>query len=47
LTAHARVVLDADFLSAFLKIEQLPLAREFFGVEDFLFSFPDPHRLYL
>ncbi|HSS76091.1 MAG TPA: hypothetical protein VLV54_05030 [Thermoanaerobaculia bacterium] len=37
MTARAQVVLDADFLSAFLKIEQLPLVREFFGVEDLLF----------
>jgi len=27
------VILDADFLSAFLKVERLPLIREFYQVE--------------
>lgn len=27
------VILDTDFLSAFLKIERLPLIREFYQVE--------------
>jgi predicted nucleic acid-binding protein len=27
------IFLDADFLSAFLKIEQLPLVKDFYGVE--------------
>jgi predicted nucleic acid-binding protein len=36
LTAGARVVLDADFLSAFLKIDQLSLVRESLGVESLL-----------
>lgn len=36
MTAGPRVVLDTDFLSAFLKIDQLPLVRESLGVENLL-----------
>ena len=36
MTAGVRVVLDTDFLSAFLKIDQLPLVRETLGVETLL-----------
>ena len=36
MTAGARVVLDTDFLSAFLKIDQRPLVRESIGVDDLL-----------
>ena len=36
MTPGLRVVLDTDFLSAFLKIDQLPLVRESLGVDEFL-----------
>jgi predicted nucleic acid-binding protein len=37
------IVLDSDFLSAFLKIERLPLVRDFFGA-DVLFVPPAVYR---
>ncbi len=37
------IVLDADFLSAFLKIDRLPLVRSFFQVEE-LFVPPAVYR---
>lgn len=36
MTADVKVVLDTDFLSAFLKIDQLSLVRETLGVETLL-----------
>jgi len=33
LSSGAQVVLDADFLSAFLKIERLSIVRELFGLD--------------
>jgi len=32
-SSGAQVVLDADFLSAFLKIERLAIVRELFGLD--------------
>ena len=39
----AQVVLDADFLSAFLKIERLSIVRDFFGL-DLVFTPPAVYR---
>jgi len=43
LSFGAQVVLDADFLSAFLKIERLSIVRDFFGL-DLVFTPPAVYR---
>jgi len=43
LSSGAQVVLDADFLSAFLKIERLSIVRELFGL-DFVLTPPAVYR---